>query len=95
MSDLSKKMDSIAEGGYRADLARHILKGQKDRVAKQSTVVDIIDVMQDFDPDTLTELYEHVKFLRKREQLLPEQSTDGQSEGFDGKLTNPVPIKEE
>ncbi len=79
----------------RANLARHILKGQKDLVDRQAIALDIVDVMEGFDADTLTELYEHVKFLRKRGQLLPEQSTDGQSEGFDGKLANPMPIKEE
>ncbi|KKL52774.1 hypothetical protein LCGC14_2282130, partial [marine sediment metagenome] len=36
--------------------------------------------------------YEHVKFLRKRQQILPEQSTDGQSEGCEGKLANPMPL---
>ena len=65
MTDLSKKMDSIAKNGYRANMARRILTGQEDRMVKQAIILDIIGVMQDFDGDTLTELYKHVKFLRK------------------------------
>ena len=106
MTKLSDKMDSIAKNGYRANLARRILKGQEDRMVKQAIILDIIGAIQDLDGDTLTELYEHVKFLRKRQQLLPEQpkavgptpltskqsaSTDGQPEPFDGKLANPIP----
>ncbi|KKM95440.1 hypothetical protein LCGC14_1188110 [marine sediment metagenome] len=86
MTDLSKKMDSIAKNGYRANMARRILTGQEDRMVKQAIILDIIGVMQDFDGDTLTELYTTVKFLRKRDQILPEQSTDGQSEVLDGTL---------
>ena len=64
MTDLSKKMDSIANNGYRADMARRISTGQEDRMVKQAIILDIIGAMQDLDGDTLTELYEHVKFLR-------------------------------
>ncbi len=121
MTELGNKMDKIAKNGYRADIARHILKGQKDLVDRQAIALDIVDVMEGFDADTLTELYEHVKFLRKRQHILPPEAPDclridepevdsdtsvdagharrtaphGQTEGFDGKLTNPIPIKEE
>ncbi len=86
MTDLSDKMDSIAKSGYRANMVRRILTGQEDRMVKQAIILDIIGVMQDFNGDVLTELYEHVKFLRKRQQILPEASTDGQPEVFDGTL---------
>jgi hypothetical protein len=92
MTKVSDKMDNIAKNGYRANMARRILKGQEDRMVKQAIILDIIGVMQDFDGDTLTTLYEHVKFLRKRQQILPETSTDGQSEAFDDKLANPMPL---
>ncbi len=86
MTDLSKKMDSIANNGYRANMARRILTGHERRMAKQTIVMDIIDVIQEFDADTLTELYTTVKFLRKRDQILPEASTEGQAGGCEGKL---------
>ncbi len=86
MTKLSDKMDSIAKNGYRANMARRILTGQEDRMVKQAIILDIIGVMQDFDGDTLTELYTTVKFLRKRQQILPEASIEGQSEVLDGTL---------
>ncbi len=86
MTELGNKMNNIAKNGYRANMARRILKGQEDGMVKQAIILDIIGVLQDLDGDTLTELYEHVKFLRKRDQILPEASTDGQAEGFDGNL---------
>ncbi len=85
MTDLSDKMDNIAKNGYRANMARRILKGQEDRMVKQAIILDIIGVMQDFSGDVLTELYKHVKFLRKRQQILPEASTHGHPETSEGK----------
>ncbi|KKM04377.1 hypothetical protein LCGC14_1764780 [marine sediment metagenome] len=90
MTELSNKMDSIGKNGYRADMARRILKGQEDGMVKQAIILDIIGVLQDLDGDTLTELYEHVKILRKRQQILPEQPTDGQAEASEGKPETPA-----
>lgn len=82
MTELSDTMDKIADGGYRTeDLARHILKGQNG-IIKQAIRLDIMDVINDWDADTLTELHEHVKFLRKRQQILPE--TPANSAGIGG-----------
>lgn len=90
MTELSDTMGKIAKGGYRADLARHILKDQNG-IIKQAIRLDIMDVINDWDADTLTELYEHVKHLRKRQQIFARVSTDGQSEASGGKVAKTGP----
>lgn len=73
MTKLSNKMDSIAKDGYRAGMVRHLVQGQK-RVRDndyEPILADINDEMKHLTLDVLTELYKHVKFLRKREQILP------------------------
>ncbi len=78
MTDLSKKMDSIAKSGYRVGMARHILKGQK-RIRDndyEPLIADINDEMKHLTLHVLTELYEHVKYLRKRQQILPAEAPD-------------------
>ncbi len=94
MTELGNKMNSIAKNGYRANMARHIAQGQK-RVRDndyEPLLQDINDEMKHLSLDTLTELYSHVKFLRKRDQILPEQSTDGQPKGCEGKMEDSIPM---
>ncbi len=78
----------------KAELIQHMAEGQK-RVHDndyEPLIADINDEIKHLTLDTLTELYKHVKFLRKRHQPLPAEITGGQSGAFDGTQENPVPL---
>lgn len=95
MTEVTDKMNKVAKGGYRADLARHILKGQQRIHDNEPILADINDEMKHLTLDVLTELYTYVKHLRKREQLFTRLSADILSEASGGKVAKPVPDKEE
>ena len=79
----------------KTELVQHMAEGQK-RVHDndyEPLIADINDEIKHLTLDTLTELYKHVKFLRKRSQPLPAEITDGQTGAFDGTQANPVSFK--